>query len=1010
MNKILLETLIKLFALISAVHPSLYIENIKLFIQSFLRKEFSPDILNEYLIIFNDYRKEYFDHKEQYASKKEISEFIHKLTSDLVKELNIEDRFLLLIRLLFFHKFLFKYETVKNTSGFVGLDNITKDIATALNINDKDYDNCKAFIFEKLYNISNTNDLLIIAGRPLKSGNIHFIERENLHGQIYFLKIASANILLFYYKGPDNITIDNYAVFPENIYIFDLGAKIDNDHIEPVYYNQVAKKFQAVGAPEIELKAQNLEFTFPRSNNGIHQLSLIAKSGEMIGVIGKSGVGKSTLINLLTGLIKPGHGKVLINNYELLKNRKKLEGLIGYIPQDDLLVEELTVFENLYLSSKLCLGNLSNKEITERVNELLISLNLYEAKDLKVGTPLNKFISGGQRKRLNIALELIREPWILFADEPTSGLAITDAHEIMELLVNQTAKGKIVLTNIHQPSSEHFKMFDKILVLDNEGFPVYFGNPVDSISYFNQTAHKFVKLSDRCQLCGNVNHETIFNILTEKKVDNKGFPVNERKISVKQWHNNYIEHLPEEVNKENSKEDALPKTEFKKPPVLNQFLIFLKRDWLSKISNHQYVAISLLITPVLATILALLTRSGIDKATMKYVFIHNENIPAYLFMSVIVSLFVGLIISAEEIYRDRKMLKREQFLNLNKPAYLFSKLSFLFFISLIQTILYVVIGNAILEIKGMVFQYALILFTTACFANTLGLLISTLFNSVVVIYILVPLLVVPQILLSGTIVQYDKLNEKVVSEKFVPVIGDFMVSRWAYEALVVTQFKDNKFQKNYFKTDQKVSNLKYDLLFLIPEVESALDEIKFDDANNPEQKINFIRSLINTLKQRYTLNISDQDIDQLPDTKARTKMELELRNIKQELNTDINRYMIFKDSVTNKLVENLGGIDEYNQFKNMYYNNSLADMVLNRNTFEPAVKSLEGNELIRKIEPIYQKPMSNYGRAHFLSATKRIKNLEFYTLTFNISIIWLISIITFIILVIIFKQKNLIIK
>ncbi|MDK2977741.1 MAG: hypothetical protein PWP52_455 [Bacteroidales bacterium] len=1009
MNKLLLESLVRLFAYIAALHPSLYIDNVKLFIQSFLRKEFSADILNDYLIFFNNYYDEYKSNR-MHTGENDLSKFIQQHISELVNELYISDRFLFLIRLLFFQKFLFKYQNITNESAPQSIDSITREISRALNIQEADYRNCKSFIFEKLYDIKHKDNLLVVGRKNLAKTGIHFIERSQLKGNIYFLKISGANIFLFYYKGSDTITIDDFNIFPENIYIFHLGSKIDGETIEPLYYNEVAREYESESNISVQLKAQEIEFTFPRSNNGIHQLSFAAESGQMIGVIGKSGVGKSTLINLLTGSLKPKHGKILINNYDIFKEQKYIEGLIGYIPQDDLLVEELTVFENLYLSSKLCLGNLTKQEIIQQVGLLLKNLNLFEVKDLKVGTPLNKYISGGQRKRLNIALELIREPWILFADEPTSGLAISDADEIMELLTRQAAKGKIVFANIHQPSSEHFKMFDKILVLDKEGYPVYFGNPVDSIHYFNETANKFVKLSDKCQLCGNVNHEAVFNILSEKKVDSRGLLLNERKISVKQWHSYYLENLPESLNSKSDEKWALPKTRFNKPSAIKQFIVFFERNILSKVTNHQYVALSLLITPLLAVILAIITRSGIDKVTGEYSFILNDNIPAYLFMCVIVSLFVGLVISAEEIFRDRKMLKREQFLNLDKTAYLFSKLSLLFFVSLVQTVLYVVIGNTLLEIEGMFWQYTLVLFTTSCFANTLGLLISSLFNSVVVIYILVPLLIVPQILLSGTIVQYDKLNEKIESEKFVPVIGDMMVSRWAYEALVVTQFKDNRFQKHYFPVEQKISNLKYDLLFVISEAEGALEEIKYGMDEGLNQQIDFIQSLLSQLDKKYTMNISAKILNGLPDDEARMTIAQELRQLKQELNGKINHYMYTKDSITNVLVKYLGGIDEYNQLKNKYYNNNLAEMALNRSTFNPAERSIYSNELIRKIEPIYQKPLSNYGRAHFLSSVKIIGQNEFSTLYFNIFVIWMISIVLFIILDITFKKKNLIIK
>ena len=154
------------------------------------------------------------------------------------------------------------------------------------------------------------------------------------------------------------------------------------------------------------------------------------------------------------------------------------------MPQDDLLIEELTIYQNLYYNARLCLDNFPESKIIEIVHKILDDLDLYDIKDLKVGNPLKTIISGGQRKRVNIALELIREPSILFVDEPTSGLSSTDSENVMMLLKELAMKGKLVVVNIHQPSSDLFKLFDQLVVLDKGGYPAYAGNPVEGIIYF----------------------------------------------------------------------------------------------------------------------------------------------------------------------------------------------------------------------------------------------------------------------------------------------------------------------------------------------------------------------------------------------------------------------------------------------------------------------------------------------------------------------------------------------
>ncbi len=152
-------------------------------------------------------------------------------------------------------------------------------------------------------------------------------------------------------------------------------------------------------------------------------------------------------------------------------------------------------------------------------------------------------------------------------------------------------------------------------------------------------------------------------------------------------------------------------------------------------------------------------------------------------MSVIVATFMGLTVSAEEIIKDRKILKREAFLNLSWSGYLLSKLTVMMAISAIQALTFVIIGNSILEIKGMFFKYWIVLFSAWTASNVMGLLISDSFKTVVTIYILIPFLVIPQIILSGVIVKYEKLNPQISSPSKIPVYGEMMTARWGYEAL-----------------------------------------------------------------------------------------------------------------------------------------------------------------------------------------------------------------------------------
>ncbi|HYI76397.1 MAG TPA: ATP-binding cassette domain-containing protein, partial [Chryseolinea sp.] len=668
----------------------------------------------------------------------------------------------------------------------------------------------KTFVLGKeAMQLDHSQILIIDPSPPQTFSSSQHIARSHLNGFIAVLYVEQAEFYFIKYIGGSDVFLNGVPVKSGRITVLAVGSMLRWDKDEPVYYGDILNRFKKFGQfPRLSFEGKNISFRFKNGRLGLRSVSLSEESGNLIALMGGSGAGKSTLLHVLNGSEQPSEGQVLINGIDIHTSPEKIEGVIGFVPQDDLLIEDLTVYQNLYYAAKLCFTNLSESEIDALVLKVLEDLGLTETKDLKVGSPLQKTISGGQRKRLNIGLELLREPAVLFCDEPTSGLSSRDSENIIDLLKELSLKGKLVFAVIHQPSSDIFKMFDKLLILDTGGYQIYYGNPVDSIVYFKKSINLINSDEGECHDCGNVNPEQIFNIIETKVINEYGYFTNERKISPDQWNTIYkAKYRPFSV--ETSKE--VPHSTLDIPTRWKQAHLFSLRDIQAKIHNRQYMIINLLEAPVLAFILAFIVRyyNENDKFLGEYVFAKNLNLPAYLFMSIIVALFMGLTVSAEEIIRDRKILKREAFLHLSRSSYIVSKISILFMLSAIQTFTFVLVGNLILKIEGMFLQHWFILFTTACFANLVGLNISSAFNSAVTIYILIPLLLIPQLILSGVVVKFDKLNPRIGNSATVPFVGDLMASRWAFEAAMVSQFKDNEFERQFYLYDKIMANSDY---------------------------------------------------------------------------------------------------------------------------------------------------------------------------------------------------------
>ena len=980
MSEELLKALMKLFAMASDVDD--ITQESRNIVESYLTQELNSELVPTYLELYDKNIKE-IHHGEgaDALADRNVIEVCTKINTVLQQKQKV----VILIRLL---EYILADENISDHEfQFLRTTSETFKIPT------DEFDDCLKFLEAETHSIPDLLDILIVSSEEKPElEKSQFIHRTGIEGKIIFLKFPSVEMYVLRYLGVDDLYLNGQILFANRAYPLNVGSSVRSGKVSPIFYSDVVSSFLVrTESEKIVFKAQDLVYRFKTGNIGVQPFKMCEENGKLIGIMGGSGAGKSTLLNILNGEYTPTEGQVTLNGIDIHKNPEKIKGVIGYVSQDDLLIEELTVFQNLYYNAKLIFGGQSDKEITTKVMDLLVSLGLKETIDLKVGSPMEKYISGGQRKRLNIALELIREPALLYVDEPTSGLSSRDSQNIMDLLKELTLKGKLIYVVIHQPSSDIFKMFDKLMILDVGGYLIYNGNPVEGIKYFKRAA-KFAN-ADEEDSSGTVNAEIIFNIIDQKVVDEFGNLTEDRKVDPKQWYNLYLKEIDSTVEMLPDPQSA-PTIDFNLSGAVKQFKIFVVRDILSKLTNRQYMLINMLEAPVLALILSYFVRyypfNGQDS---EYVFLENENIPAYMFMSVVVALFIGLTVSAEEIIRDQKIRKRESFLNLNNSAYLISKILIMFLISAIQTFTFVLIGNNILGIEGMFWDYYLILFTIACFANVLGLNISASFNSAVTIYILIPFIIIPQLIFSGVIVKFDKLNPRISSRIKVPFIGEAMASRWAFEALAVNQFIENKFERYLYPYDKIQSMANFKKVYWIPELNSKIGYIE-NYYNDPEKQeevrksLELVRNEITAQNKVYPKlayagaenlvfgTVTDQDFQALKDY-----LKLQ-RTFYNKLH---NRTLDDRDDAINYLTKDAN--INFTEAKNNYRNQALSDLVSNKLEISHIIQ-YQGR-LIPQENPIYRDSESI--NSHFFAPQKKFFGNYIKTFWVNIVVIWLMT-------------------
>ncbi len=514
----------------------------------------------------------------------------------------------------------------------------------------------------------------------------------------------------------------------------------------------------------LTIEAAGVVVNAPNGKRLIEPVSMTIFPSELVALMGPAGAGKTTLLKALNGYTKPAEGKVLFNGASLYDFYDRFRQQLGYVPQDDIVHAQLTVGEALYFSARLR-TDLTDDEIHARTVKVLDQLRMQDKKDTLIGSAERKTLSGGQRKRVNIALELINDTPVLFLDEPTSGLSSYDAESVIELLKELSKQGKTIITTIHQPSIHIYKQFDDLIMVNRDtggktGSMVYFGPAYpDSIQFLNPVP------------AGQATQPELSPEMLLSGVAKKTSAEWQQLYASSRYQREFVEARSgkQPANTTEKVGGDKPKRHFD----LTQWFALVRRNYKVKVRDKAQTAILLLQAPLFAALISIVyaplrASDGFPDLTPKLAGVH--------FLMVVAAIWFGCNNAARDIVGEWTVYKRERMVTLKLVSYVFSKLAVLFALSLFQCVSLLGIVFLALQLKSNFGYDMVVLILSAMVGTGLGLCISAFSKTTESAIALLPIVLLPVIALGGGMRPVYQIPSE------FRWITDVIPSRWAFEA------------------------------------------------------------------------------------------------------------------------------------------------------------------------------------------------------------------------------------
>jgi len=511
----------------------------------------------------------------------------------------------------------------------------------------------------------------------------------------------------------------------------------------------------------------------------LEHVSLTILPGEFVGLMGPSGAGKSTLMNALNGYTPPSQGRVFVNGHDLYSEYDLFRGQIGFVPQDDIVHRDLTVEQALYYSARLRLPkDFSGADIRKRITEVLQELGLEAVRKSRIGLPDRGVLSGGQRKRVNLAMELITDPSILFLDEPTSGLSSEDTLEVMKLLRKLADGGKTILLTIHQPSLEVFRQMDHLVIVAKDaGSPepgrlAYFGPAYpDSIRFFNPPPPRADGSDQNDQ---TLSPDDVLRGLAKQKADTWI-----KRYAESPYKRDYVD-TRKDTHAHIAGSGALKRD--RKENGWLQWLTLCRRCLSVKLKDTVNTTILLVQAPIIAFLVVLVFGKNASK-TMELDNWMDVSKAATIstFLMTLAALWFGCSNAVREIVAEWTVYRRERMVNLKIWPYVASKFTVLGGLCLLQCLVLMLIVYFGAGLRGNWFGMFMVLLIASAVGLSIGLTVSALVKTSEVAVALLPLILLPMVILGGVLQPVHDMN---AGGQF---FAHLMPSRWAFEGLLLLE-------------------------------------------------------------------------------------------------------------------------------------------------------------------------------------------------------------------------------